>query len=151
MKSHHTGKRAARGQVLAEFAVVSLALLLMVFGILDCGRALYFFHLVSDAARIGTRYAIVNGSLACPSATQPSPDPLQAYVVSQSPGVTASAMTVTTTCTDTADCTPTAAPYNVAGCLVTVKVAYTFRFLVPLVSKLVVPMASQSQMVISGG
>jgi Flp pilus assembly protein TadG len=128
---------------------VSLALLLMVFGIIDCGRALYTYHLVSDDARIGTRYAIVHATVACPGGT-PSPDPLQSYIVNQSPAITTTAMTVTTTCTRPASgCSSSAAPYNGAGCLVQVTVDYSFHFLVPLVSTLVVPMSSSSQMVIS--
>jgi Flp pilus assembly protein TadG len=139
---------AQRGQVLAEFAVASLALLLMVFGIIDCGRALYTYHLVSDDARLGTRYAIVRATVACPGGT-PSPDPLQSYIASESPATTASALTVTTTCADAAGCSSSASPWNGAGCVVKVTVTYTFHFLVPLVSTLVIPMTSSSQMVIS--
>jgi len=138
-----------RGSVLGEFAVVSLAVFMMVFGIIDCGRALYTYHLVSNGARLATRYAIVRGSVACPGGT-PSPDPLLAYVTSVSPGITASALTVTTTCAKpSTGCSSSATPWNGAGCVVTVRVAYTFHFLIPIVSTLVVPMVSTSVMVIS--
>ena len=56
MTARAGSRHAERGQVLAEFAVVSLAVLMMVFGIIDCGRALYTYHLVSDDARLGSRY-----------------------------------------------------------------------------------------------
>jgi Flp pilus assembly protein TadG len=142
-------RHAERGQVLAEFAVVSLAVLMMVFGIIDCGRALYTYHLVSDDARLGSRYAIVRGATACPGGS-PSPDPLQAYIVGQSPGIVPSALTVTTTCSSPANgCSSSATPWNGAGCVVRVRVNYSFRFLVPLVSTLVIPMTSSSEMVIS--
>jgi Flp pilus assembly protein TadG len=140
-------RHAERGQVLAEFAVVSLAVLMMVFGIIDCGRALYTYHLVSDDARLGSRYAIVRGATACPGGS-PSPDPLQAYIVGQSPGIVPSALT--TTCSSPANgCSSSATPWNGAGCVVRVRVNYSFRFLVPLVSTLVIPMTSSSEMVIS--
>lgn len=136
-----------RGSVLAEFTIVSIAALTLIFGIIDFGRALYTYHLVSDGARLGTRYAIVNGAAACAGG---SPDPLQSYVSGQAPGIDPSKMTVTTTCPGgNSGCRSSAAPYNGSGCLVSVNVAYSFHFLVPLVSKLTIPMSSTSQMVIS--
>ena len=101
------------------------------------------------AARLGSRYAIVRGATACPGGS-PSPDPLQAYIVGQSPGIVPSALTVTTTCSSPANgCSSSATPWNGAGCVVRVRVNYSFRFLVPLVSTLVIPMTSSSEMVIS--
>jgi Flp pilus assembly protein TadG len=138
---------AARGQVLAEFAVCSLAALILLLGIIDVGRALYTFHLVSDGARLASRYAIVNGVASCAGG---SPDPLQTYVTAQSWGITASQMTVTTTCGGgNTGCTDAAAPYDGPGCLVSVSVVYAFHFLTPLVSLLTIPMTSRSQMVIA--
>jgi Flp pilus assembly protein TadG len=137
----------ARGQALAEFAVCSLAALTLLLGIIDFARAVYTFHAVSDDARIATRYAIVNGVAACAGGT---PDPLQAYVLAASPGIAASKLTVTTTCPGgNTGCSSTASPYNGAGCLVSVTVAYSFSFVTPFVSSIVIPMSSRSQMVIS--
>jgi Flp pilus assembly protein TadG len=136
-----------RGQVLAEFAICSLAALTMFFGIIDFARALYTDHLVTNGARLATRYAMVNSAAACAGGT---PDPLQAYVLAQSPGLTASLLTVTTTCPGgNAGCTSTASPYNGTGCLVTVTVAYSFHFVAPFVSLLVIPFTSNSQTVMS--
>jgi Flp pilus assembly protein TadG len=139
--------RASRGQVLAEFAVCSLAVLALLLGIIDFARALYTNHLVSNGARSATRYAIVNGVSACAGG---SPDPLQAYVLAQSPGIAASKLTVTTTCAGgNTGCSSTATPYNGSGCLVSVTVTYSFSFIAPLISILVIPMSSRSQMVIT--
>jgi Flp pilus assembly protein TadG len=136
-----------RGQVLAEFAVCSLAFFTMVFGIMDFGRCLYTYHLVDEAARLATRYAIVNGVSSCAGG---SPDPLLTYVEGVSPGFTAAQLTVKTTCAGgNTGCTSTASPYNGPGCLVEVKVTYAFSFIVPLFSLLSVPMVSTSQMTIS--
>jgi Flp pilus assembly protein TadG len=138
---------ASRGQVLAEFAVCSLAALALLLGTIDLGRALYTYHLVSDDARLASRHAIVNGVAACAGGT---PDPLLSYVTGQSWGITASQMTVTTTCPGgNTGCSDTTAPYNEPGCLVSVSVVYSFHFLTPLVSLLTIPMTSRSQMVIS--
>jgi Flp pilus assembly protein TadG len=137
----------ARGQVLAEFAVCSLAALTMMLGIIDFGRALYTYHLIAEGARLATRYAIVNGVAACAGG---SPDPLYAYVVGQSPGITAAQMTVATTCPGgNTGCSSSASPFNGYGCLVSVTVTYSYNFIAPIVSLLTVPMTSRSQMVIS--
>jgi Flp pilus assembly protein TadG len=136
-----------RGQVLAEFAVASLAAITLLLGIIDVGRSVYTYHLVAEDARLATRYAIVNGQASCAGG---SPDPLQSYVSNQSWGMTPSALTVTTTCPGgNTGCSSTSAPFNGPGCLVSVTVDYSFHFIVPLISILVIPMSSRSQMVIS--
>jgi Flp pilus assembly protein TadG len=133
-----------RGQVLAEFAVASLAALSLLLGIIDCSRAVYTYHLVAEDARLATRYGIVNAVAACAGG---SPDPLQSYVSNQSWGMTPSQLTVTTTCPGgNTGCTSTASPFNGSGCLLSVTVAYTFRF---IILSLVAPMSSRSQMVIT--
>jgi Flp pilus assembly protein TadG len=137
----------ARGQVLAEFAICSLAALVMLLGILDFGRALYTYHLVDEGARLATRYAIVNGVAACAGG---SPDPLQSYVTGQSSGIVPSQMTVTTTCPGgNSGCSSSTSPFNGSGCLVSVTVTYSFYFIAPLISILMIPLSSRSQMVIS--
>jgi Flp pilus assembly protein TadG len=142
-------RSSQRGTVLAEFTIVSLAALLIIFGIIDFGRALYMYHLVSDGARLGTRYAIVNGPVACPSPA-PSTDPLQSYVSSQAPLAGPGALTVTTSCPGgNTGCSSTSSPYDGYGCTVSVTVAYPFHFLFPIVSSMTIPMSSKSQMVIS--
>ena len=139
--------RLSRGQVLAEFAVCSLAALVILLGIIDFGRALYTYHVVSEGARLATRYAIVNGVAACAGG---SPDPLQSYVAGASPGTSAAQMTVTTTCPGAnTGCSSSASPYNGHGCLVSVTVAYSFHLIAPLISLLTIPVSSTSQMVIS--
>lgn len=48
-----------RGDGLVEFALVLPVLLLLIFGILDGGRAVYAYHVVANSAREGARYASV--------------------------------------------------------------------------------------------
>jgi hypothetical protein len=51
-------KRGQRSQALIEFALVSPVLLLLLFGIVDIGRAVFYFDTVSHAAREGARVAV---------------------------------------------------------------------------------------------
>ena len=49
-----------RGQDLVEFAIILPILAVMIFGIIDLGRAAYYFSVLQNAAREGARHAIVN-------------------------------------------------------------------------------------------
>lgn len=50
--------RGERSQAMTEFALVAPVLLLLTFGIMDFGRALYFYVTAGAAAREGARIAI---------------------------------------------------------------------------------------------
>lgn len=61
-----------RGQALVEFALVIPIFLLLLFGIIEGGRFVFFYEMLSNATREGARYAIVHGSnSACPSGPLP--------------------------------------------------------------------------------
>jgi Flp pilus assembly protein TadG len=53
-------RRRSRGQGLVEFALVLPLILLLIFGILDLGRAVFTYNTVSQAARSGGRKAMVD-------------------------------------------------------------------------------------------
>jgi Flp pilus assembly protein TadG len=56
-----TGRRSkSRGQGLVEFALVLPLFLLLVFGIMDLGLAVFSYNSITNAAREGARLAIVN-------------------------------------------------------------------------------------------
>ena len=57
-------RTAARdcGATLVEFALVCSLFLVMLFGVIEFGRALYTYHFVSHAAREAARWAAVNGT-----------------------------------------------------------------------------------------
>lgn len=55
-------RQAERGQVIVEFAFAASLTLLLFFGIIEFGWALYNYDLVGQAARYGTRYAIVHAT-----------------------------------------------------------------------------------------
>ncbi len=49
-----------RGAVAAEFAVISIVMLLLVFGVFEFGRFLFMRQLMENAAREGSRFACVH-------------------------------------------------------------------------------------------
>jgi Flp pilus assembly protein TadG len=137
-----------RGTTLAEFALVLTASMLLIVGIIEFGRALYTYHLVSSAARIGTRYASVRGSscavAGCPATTAS----IQTYIRGLSPELNQSQIDVQTNWTTGAGCAGT--PYKSAGCNVAVQVTYPFTFAaVPLLPSFSMQMRSTSKMIIS--
>lgn len=146
-----------QGDTIAEFALSSTILISIVFGIYETSSAFYSYAYVSDAAREGTRYAIVRGS-ACTGFSECSSTPVgataaqvQAYVKGLGyPGIVSNNVTVTTTWPATGSaCTPIASPCNNPGNLVKVVVAYKFPLSIPFVPWTTINMSSTSEMVIS--
>jgi Flp pilus assembly protein TadG len=136
-----------RGSALVEFAIASTLTLTLIFGIVDFARGLYTYHLVSNAARAGSRYAIVRGS-ACTVASCPATsDSIQTYVRGLAPGIDPNSLTVATTWPGNGG--TCAAGANDAGCPVTVTVTYPFRFMIRLLPSFTMSMSSASTMVIS--
>ena len=70
-----------RSQALIEFALVSPVLLLLIFGIIDIGRAVFYYDTMAHAAREGARSAVAASS---PLPTNVS---VQAVVTQQLVGV----------------------------------------------------------------
>lgn len=60
--SRHATKR--QGATVIEAAVVSIVFLMLVFGMLDLGIAVFRHHVISQAARWGARQTIVQGKMA---------------------------------------------------------------------------------------
>jgi Flp pilus assembly protein TadG len=154
-------KHSQRGTSMAEFAVAASALLLFLFGIIEFARVLDMYHTVSNAARIGSRWAIVRGADCntlspsaaldhCPAAASD----IQSYVQSVVPIVDSGSLQVTTQWSSTAG--PSAAcdgdntnGNNGKGHVVCVTVSYPFNFAIPFVSTTPLTLTSTSQMVIA--
>ncbi len=142
-----------RGSAIVETALSSTLLLAFIFGIMKICLAVYTYHFISDAAREGTRYAIVRGSScqgfasACPATSAE----VQSYVRGLAfPGINPSAMTVATSWPTTGtSCTPSSAPCNNPGNLVHVSVQYQFPLTIPFALSKTITMNSSSEMVIS--
>ncbi len=128
-------QRMRRGQAMVEFAIVAPIFLLILFGIIDFGRYVYYVQVLNNAAREGTRYAIVHGANSL-AKTGPPDDPSGAAVVDKvrdyAIGVFGAEDAATLTITPTWG-TPPDVPDNERGTSVTVEVTYAFRSLVPLV------------------
>lgn len=130
-----------RGSAVVEFAAAFTMLFLFLFSIMDLSRALYSYHFIADAAREGTRYAMVRGAT-CTSYTTACPasaTDIQNYVKNVPAGINPASLTVTTTWT----------PNNNPGSVVQVQVQYSFQPIFPLVRKGALVMTSSSQVVIS--
>ncbi|MGB8477539.1 MAG: TadE/TadG family type IV pilus assembly protein [Acidobacteriaceae bacterium] len=143
-----------QGSSIIEMSLSLLVLLAIMFGLIEICFALYTYHFISNAAREGSRYAIVHGS-AClngGASCTVTTDQIQTYVEDLGfPGINPSAMTVTTTYAAYpagGTCTPSAACNN-PGNLATVTVSYNFPLSIPFVSSSVIAMSSTSSMVIS--
>lgn len=151
--------RGERGGTLVEFSIALSALLMAVFGVIDCSRALYSYHFVSYAAQQGARYAMVRGADwpgSCSSAAsydcQASKANIQSYVQGLAPpGITASNVVATPTWPgqtvngSTTGCSTPAAQ----GCVVKVQVSYTFHFMLPYLPMGGLPMTATSEQVIA--
>jgi Flp pilus assembly protein TadG len=146
-----------------EVALSLTVLLMLMFGIMDCSRALYAYHFTSYAARSATRYASVRGTTwgttACAATAtfqcNATAANVKSYVQSVAPlGIsTTTALKVTTTWSGTAPsgssgtCITTSGK-NSPGCLVSVKVTYTFNYVAPFMPKTTLSLTSTSQSIV---
>jgi Flp pilus assembly protein TadG len=137
-----------RGQALVEFALIAPIFFLLVFGLIEFGRAVYTIQILDNAAREGARYAIVHGASSnCPSGPMPNGDANYcdpagtkiASVVRRTAigvgGVNSSDLVVTSRwCANVNTCTSGLGNgTNARNQSVVVRVAYTYRTLLPLV------------------
>lgn len=153
--------RQEAGSALVEFAASAFLFFTLVFGIMECSRAVYTYHFLANAAQEATRYAMVRGATwtsACASATSSnciaSSSDVTTYVQSlASAGITKSSITVSTSWpgTDATGATclvPSSVPTNTPGCVVAVTTAYSFSYVSPLLPKKALALTSTSQVTI---
>lgn len=149
-------KHAQRGSSMVEFAIAAGAILLVMFGIIEFGRALYYYHTVSNAARIGSRWAEVRGS----GCTAPvdhcnaTAEDIQNYITSTVPLIDGNNLTVNaswSTSTDpNVDCSSNSPLGNNApGHFVCVTVAYRFDLAIPFFNSRPLRLTSTSKEVIA--
>ena len=91
-RSKDASRRGHRGQGLVEFALVAPFFFLVLFSIIEFGRAIYVIEMLNNAAREGARYAIVHGLNTTIGPSGPFPptypvangyDPTGVYVVNK--------------------------------------------------------------------
>ena len=126
------------GSTLVEFTLVALLFLTLFFGIFEFSRAMFMYHHVGNAAREGSRYAIVHGSTS--SDSNANETDVENYVKSISP-LDPNNVIVQTVWENPADHAPKT--------WVKVQVSYDFYFILPLLFGSGIPLTSTSQMVIS--
>ena len=162
------------GGYLVEYAFVFIISVMILFGIIGFGHALYAYHFVSHAARDAARYATVRGStcesdLSCAASNSASGTvgpttkaDIQSYVRSIAPpGINSTGVTVTVCGVKGAAACAASVPdictarvgvigpfSNYPGCTVQVQVRYTFNFIVPLVSTSRLALSSSSDLII---
>lgn len=144
-----------QGSAMVEFALSAILLITVIFGVMAISVALYSYNVVSEAAREGTRYAIVRGSKcnsfasACPAKVDGSD--VQAYLRSLTyPGIKPANLTAASVYSSIggAVCTPSASCNN-PGNQVKVSVTYSFPLVIPFVPARTLSMTNSAQMVIS--
>lgn len=157
-RSHR--RRRTRGQAMVEFALVAPMFFLLLFGIIEAGRFIFYYETLSHATREGARYAIVNGAntLGCPtgpaapgsSACDTAGDNVVARVRQTAFGVPSTSISVDR-CWWYAAC-----DYgthgdgdNARGASVTVAASYTYTSLIPLVPLPPITVTAESSLVIN--
>lgn len=143
--------RSHRGQAMVEFALVAPAFFLLLFGIIEGGRFIYYYETLSHATREGARYAIVNGanSLTCstgpaaPGSTSCDPDGSDVVdkVRQSALGMSGPAITVTPVWHDPAN--------NGRGSTITVTASFTYSTLVPLLPLPDISVEAESSLVVN--
>lgn len=155
--------RDQRGGSLVESAISISIFLMVFFAVFDFSIAFYTYHYISDAAREGTRYAIVRGSLCSSnSKTAPCPataDDIASYIKGLNyPGIDpANYKTISTSWLTPSGPSGsgntfsacTTAPCNKPGYQVKVDITYQFPLDVPLWAEQTLKIRSSSAMVIS--
>jgi Flp pilus assembly protein TadG len=146
-----------QGSALVEMALACSVLFAMLFGIIEISLALYTYNYVSEAARAGSRYAIVRGA-SCSYLTNcgATPAQIQTYVWGLGyPGINSANTTVTTTWLSPSASPPTtwsvcsSGACKLPGNAVKVNVTYSFPLSIPFVPSSTLSLHSTSQMVIA--
>ena len=135
---------------MVEFALVAPLFFLLIFGIIEAGRFMFYYETLNGATREGARFAIVNGSNSptCPTGTpapgSPACDPtgegVKDAVRRSALGLISPDLTIPT---------PTWSPDNGRGSTVRVTASYTYSPLVPLVPLPDITVEAESTLVIN--
>jgi len=137
----------SRGQTYAEFMMVVLPTVSLIFGIFSFAMTVYTYSFLSNAARDAVRYAIVHGSK---SSSPASSDDIQTFVRGEAKGINPGSITVTSCWNPQAPPNQCPGPTgnNAPGKVVSVSVAYSYHPFYPFAS-VTLPLSSSAQMVIS--
>ena len=145
LRLHHERER---GQALVEFSLAGIVFFLLLFGMIDVGRAVWNYNTLAQATREGTRYAIVHGADSSdpsgPGSTYYTPPSTDTMVTQQvemfAGGLNTSQLTVQTQWPDGT---------NVAGSAVTVTSQYSYQAMFNFLGIISFTMTSSSTMEIT--
>jgi Flp pilus assembly protein TadG len=146
------------GQALAEFALVAPIFFLVLFGIIDFGRYVYYVQILNNAAREGARYAIVHGSNSLnpsgpPASGTTSSDPTGTKVVAVvqnfAVGVIGDTSVLTITPQWLAQPSCSSPGTNARENCVKVQVTYQFHSVIPVVPIPAIQITGESTLVIN--
>ena len=129
-------KRSRRGTAIIEFALAFMVFFAVLYGVMEFGRLVASYNILSGAVREGTRYAVVHGSA---SGAVASETDIQNIVRKWAVGLDKSAVVVKTTWT----------PGNGPGSEVKVAVTYNFSPFTKLLLKKGITLSATSRMTIS--
>lgn len=124
----------ALGAELVEFALMSMAFFVVVFGTLEFGRMIWQDNVVASAAKDGARWASVRGAA---SGTPATVDSVRTYVQSRTVGLPVTVNTFW----DPGDMLP--------GSVVTVRVTGSFQSIIPILPQDLITLSSTAQMLIA--
>jgi Flp pilus assembly protein TadG len=145
------------GQGLVEFALVLPIIMLLIFGAVDLGRAVYAYNTIANAARDGARVAAVNQIATSPDCNEDRPveNPATphwsikrcAADAALTIGVRDADVAVTFSAPSGTSLPCTSSNLNV-GCIASVTVSYTYTPITPVIGGLVgnIAINSTSQM-----
>jgi Flp pilus assembly protein TadG len=126
--------RDSRGQTLVEFAFASFVFFATIFGMIEFGRGVWQYNMMSDLAQEGARWAAVRGATASTLGRVGNTE-VSAYVTSRS---RFSGIVVTTT----------PSPVGAPGTPVSVQVSTTFQPLTRLIPSSAIPLSSTATMIV---
>jgi Flp pilus assembly protein TadG len=146
------GRRREGGQGLVEFSLVFPVFILLLFGILDLGRAIYAYNTIADAAREGARVAIVNQIQTSPDCVveRPIQNPgaphwsIKTCAVQWAIALGVQESDVTVSYAAPPGVALTCSPTVAVGCIASVTVAHTYTAITPVIGNLVGPISMSS-------
>ena len=126
--------RAVSAQGLVEFAIIGPVFFMMMFGVLDMGRAVWTSHELASGTREGSRYVMVHGT----AGTWNGAVPVEARVLDSTSALQGSNLTVSVT----------GAP-GTGGGFATASTCYRFDFIVTqIIGRGSITMTQRSRIVI---
>lgn len=146
-------RRAVRGQAMVEFALAATVFFMLIFGVLEVGRAVLVYGEVRNAAREGARYAAAHGCVGNPAITSSNyAKYLTPYVRGKVQGIDPTGLSVTATWN--ADLSGGTVPNqaicpnysNRPGVQVTVTASYVYQPIVAMVFDTSITMSASSTM-----